>query len=593
MAKGSVVLKRFKGVNLAKNPREIDDDELCLARNTYPPMKGGAELALRPQTSLITNDLDTGYNANRGDNDSMAFVQLNGNTKHALFIWLERFQGAVGGLFQLVDDVTWRNVLGLSPAAEPTIPSTDRPQFIEYRRKLYVLVGQGAPCYVIEAPTAASGIVETPTSLSWDIAPSVGCVYRDTFCLARFDPANPGLVAFTEVGDPATILSSAKWLQVGPASDEQIVAMAEVSIYGGSDAVEPYMIVWKQRSTWLVQGEPPTSTSIGTLRISCINAHEGMSQKETLAKSPFGYIWASESNVWMLLNGSASPTPIGLPIAPRLSKESPSARFAWHAVFSQGFYKLTIPGSTNGGDTGLADTLPPTEQWWCDLRAWLDKDADGVQTNQFSWWGPMDVPAQASFVERFQDGRERELQGFVRYRSASPSILHIVEANQRGALSVDAHTNLDDTHGAKQEIIFKEYDFGDPLLKKIVTATEVNAYVDYPESYILLGSRVPVADGVVVKMLGDGGFKNKVSVRFDLLFDDQSDFMLDTDELDSDMWSGLTLNFHTIACYPPDGERFVARTFQPVIYTEPGSDYAWNLHLAGIGLRVRLIGRRP
>jgi len=55
----------------------------------------------------------------------------------------------------------------------------------------------------------------------------------------------------------------------------------------------------------------------------------------------------------------------------------------------------------------------------------------------------------------------------------------------------------------------------------------------------------------------------------------------------------LTKEFQSVVAYPPDGGRFLAKTWQPVIRTQAAELNAPDVEIAAVGVRIRPIGRRP
>jgi hypothetical protein len=616
MPKDTVLVQRFDGVCLSRHPRELKDTQLVRALNTYPAEKGAAVLSMRPHTQLIDSEVFATWKQTLITGEvipdpahpdlyaRMAFAQFE-DTKghHHLLLWLPRYTvtpGPIyntGGVLLEWDSSTssWHVVLGKVGTDDYGLSAIDRPCFVNYQRKLYVFTGADKSGYILYAPlTGSSPLVTTNTyddvGFNWHkaIKPKVVSVYRGSFMLADFDPEQPGYVALCDPLDPLTLIPEASWFFVGVADDQRIVATKEIAVVGGSDMVEPYWLVLKQRSMWMVQGEPPTSVLNGTLRVTPINKDEGCISKETVVDTPHGTVWCSGKNVWLMPSGQ-QPVKVGDDIAPLLASHYGAAVYAWHAVYKDGFYKLTIPRVAPGqGDTGEdygeAYLTAPTEQWWLDMREYPER---------MTWWGPMDLPAAAAMVETFSDGHSREVQAFVRL-SEPNSTLYFVEANQRTEAHLDAHSGLDNQTGPKQELVFKEFTFGDPVLKKIVSNVELVAYVENPNGALDGDGNFRPADdfgGVALKMLGDSG---RLSVAGEQATDGSlipsSDFTLDLTELDSD--SGVNEEFAVAAVYPANGDRFVARTFQPVLYTEPSETNAPAVRLAGFGMKIRPIGRR-
>ncbi len=316
-------------------------------------------------------------------------------------------------------------------------------------------------------------------------------------------------------------------------------------------------------------GDPPTSATLGSLRVSAVLREEGLAAKETLAWSPYGQIFATHRNVWVTPFGQ-TPVRIGDPIRVLLEKSPRDARYAWHGIYYNGFYRLCIPSAAQQTDPDVGlDFSHPVEQWWCDLREWP----------KTAWWGPMTIPACASTVEKLRDGTLRPLNMIGIFTASGPQVnMAIFEGDTHSAGRLDGWGAYftSPPNAPVQELWFKEFDFGDPMLDKIVQALEFHLRTDRNAT-------------LTVQVYGDGGQAVSAQVTYNPTADG---FVLDTGVLDT---TTLARVFKSIAVFPAalGSTRFVAKTVQPVLKTVTTPTAGVELQLKALGIRVRPIGRRP
>lgn len=580
-----VKLGDFEGVNLDASPAAIEDNELAWSQNMY--VRDAGELQSRPTTVGIANLKASSVTAPEG---ALLFPFTDANGKYHLIAWLERPTDNPTGsaLYDYDFDATAGTLL-------QSVASLSRPQILVWNRKLYVFTGTDQNGYVI-APDGTGALVSTAIAWGEAIKPKVAGIYQNSFVLANMGGSDESTLRFCEVNDPSILLSAAKGIYLNRGDGDRIVGVAEISVQGGANYIEPYMVVWKRRSTWLVSGAPPTSTTDGTLRIISLNKEEGLAAKETLASTEHGLIWSSGRNVYFMPWGG-TPIAIGNKIRKYLSKLPQESTVAWHAVYHDGFYRLTVPrqegypgamyapgaappGSPPLGYTGGQSVA--TEQWWCDVR----------DPSKPKWWGPMTIPCTASVMDRQIDGSYRLLLAYgTQYAGVSSFGHRLVELSDlpymgptgNSGARVDDHCEMVlYTIAEGQEVRGKELTFGDPNLNKLILQAEVNIWAD---ASMVLG----------MDLLGDGGNAIQIASGHLTLEDPSSGFVLDVSALDTGV---LTMKYTNLIGYPPDAGRFLAKTWQPVVKYRPpiSDDDDWfncrEVRIRMIAVRVSLKNRR-
>lgn len=604
MPRGSLVIKNFAGVDLSVHPRELADDKLAWSENAYQVQPG--EVGFRPQTEILEN----GYILDKEPtNVALAFWDDPASGKHFRFIWIDADGASLRGHCTL--DIIQG---GGSFVTVEQFLASGRPCFLRWRERLYVFPGWSKPGIVItgldDQQTHGLAVSDIGTNWGTKLRPRTVWLYREHFLLAGMDSPDESTVWPCEYNDPDTLLASTKSWYLGRGDGDQIIHGIEVPVYGGSQVIEPYCVVWKRRSTWMIQGAPPTGATSGSISVIPINRYEGCVAKETVAVTEHGVIWCSGKNVWLMPPGE-KPVPIGREIAPYISKLSPNAPHAWHAAYFNGIYRLTVPshreaaplsqavGSApegHGSEFTALHRYPggfsPTEQWWCDLREYVKPETPGKVT----WWGPMTIPSCASAVET-EGGVERLLMvqgelsadmvgainGYWRLIEGDKQTQYHRDASYAALIGYESVTE-------QMELRFKEFDFGDPMLLKLIESMELHAYAD-----ALDGNDLPVA--LQIEMIGDGGSvaQTPTSPRVG-----GKGFVLDTGIPGVPagvLGTGkLATEFQSLGMHPPSGGRFLAKTWQPVVRmpgNAAGAGASADLRIRALGVRVRPIGRRP
>lgn len=577
MPAGSVVLRKFLGVDRSKKSRDISDQHLETAKNTVSRLDG-SEMKLRPQFATPVDAYVDNFSSISPLTKMamlMSFYDQFGGYNLVMWRGQETGSAVVGArITKIGSDPTIAAPIELATTSTWRIPILERPSWLTWQNKLYIFTGTHQPAFVVEAISPGNLKTHPLNSIGWTAIPGTTTVYnprlaivtRQQFMLAGFDSPNESMVRFTDVNNPALLLPDSKALFVGPGDGDRVVGLTEVPVIGGDKFVEPYQLVFKRRSVWMIQGDPPDAATVGNQVVSRILPREGLCSKETISASPHGVIWCSGKNVYLAASG-AQPVPIGDKIAPVL-KRAPFYSEDWSGVFYDGFYRLTVPNAFNaeaGLDGIQAQSDFDCEQWWCDLREYPEKEP--------TWWGPMTLPLIHQLVEDVRGVGERLLAVARIPLEDMCFISHEIGDNEKSRDEYGQYV----WKAPEQEMRFKEFDFGDPMVDKLVQAMELEI-------------RANKAESVRVEMLGHGGAVQQVpsdtsigGVGFG--------FTLGTSLVGSGV---LTEEFQVVPIFPPDGGRYIAKTWQPVVKSLSNGDLeGQDVQLRALGVRVRTIGRRP
>ena len=164
---------------------------------------------------------------------------------------------------------------------------------------------------------------------------------------------------------------------------EEIIGCKEISLQQSGAMNQSAYLILKDRSTWLMTGEPLTTDELGTVAGDAAfikqPIEDGCASNETICETPWGIIWAGHEDVYFMPNGGGAPTPIGRRIAKQLLNTPFNLKYLWHASYHDGYYRLAImaPGQRQ------EDPVAMEEEWRLDLR--YGPPADWTQAR---WFGP-------------------------------------------------------------------------------------------------------------------------------------------------------------------------------------------------------------
>lgn len=461
MPQGSATIKGFVGVNLSKDPSELEDNELLVARNLWCPKPGVPEL--RGQSKLLTQgNVNGGVGGDQGSTNLMQFTDRAGKVRTLMFF---RDISGPGNIILLAEDLT-----GVDPAGaliSVILRENQRPIWFAYNNQLYVMCGRadtvaGSPRGGGLVFSSAEGGTVTPADLSanWTEHPSftTGWIYRNTGVFSGA-VGEESTLRFSEPADLNTLVSLAKGVFIQRGDGDRVVGGVEVTVEGGATYFEPYSIVFKKRSTWMLQGNPPTGATLGSLVLNPLITGEGLVDWNALCKTPYGPAWCSGKNVWLARPGQ-KPVRIGDPLREFLKLLPQETPTEWNMVFFDGWLRLSVPRPDK------YNSLTPSEQWWCDLR---DADEEGWRPR---WWGPQDLPTATMLVDQ-TDASVSRLVGVTGLSGAA----YIVEFDAKTPGNRDAHHNFTGEGSFPNldsiEVRTKVFDFGDAVIDKILDAVEL------------------------------------------------------------------------------------------------------------------------
>ncbi|UOF77443.1 phage stabilization protein [Caudoviricetes sp.] len=642
MAVGSALLDDLVGVNLSKHPLKLADNELTLALNTYPIERGVPDM--RPNGRLLgvagIPPEDSTFDTDRAATGGL-FQFVDDKGQYHLLMWHFRVginEGVQSTVYireilsQNMDggnpinvDLSYRYVLlkqdGLILSDRPflqlgTRRAFDKPGFIVRNGKLYIFMGTG-PVLRLTAgendvlDASLGGVGAAPSywataEFNWNVAvggnPAINvngnivALHQNQICMAGV-PGYPNYIFCSDpadTGDLSAVAPITRAISIGQ-SDDPIVALATIPITGGSAAVEPYLLVLKRRSTWMVQGALPDSTSDGSLKIVPLLRNEGCVSRSTVVDSEHGVIWCSGQNVWLMESGQ-EPRCIGADIAPYLKTlpaQSDLASAFWSAVYDPtlGCYRLITPRGLASDVMSQVENVcitytVPQEQWWCDLRGLLMD-----QEEKPAWWGPMTLSGVLDQLEYRERGgpiiglwmplTHNGYSGTVPQPAPHLCVLSEFTPNRTDWSEYADWTQIE---FPIQELRTKEFDFGDPFIEKIIEAVEVH------------GSYIGDANGALqVKVVKNmESFKSRmfaIKAGATAPSPTNNSMVLDAGKLgETTLGEAMFARAYTPESVSP--ERAVLRTGRFILQTTTGGSIWPRFRLYKLGLRVRGQGRR-
>jgi hypothetical protein len=389
MAENRSIVMFTKGVNLLDDPHLLADGEVAWAQNLYPYTPGRLQrrkaMTFRERLALSAGSPDL-------------LRSFTKPTAESGYSYLYAFFDGVDLILNRVADVEYSTRLG---------PPTDksRPFVLQDGKNVYVLVGTSGPSRLVTPVTAPFVVGTDPYIRNLDFGSQVVPVYPNTAGIYKqrmlYGDLGVGFENYLMMSDPFdyelvgpdVLASSGRAFTVG-GPGERIVAIIEVTQGQGADPNQSVALVLTSKKAFLIQGELNQTTDTGTptanLDIIQFPRVNGCISAESVVRTPFGVIWASEDNVWAF-DGASPPYAIGTKIQPALKKGF--KKHLNHAVYHDGAYKLAVVGERGG-------EYLCQEQWWLDIRKGLPESYETAQ-----WWGPMRYkPAVQAGAENTTEG---------------------------------------------------------------------------------------------------------------------------------------------------------------------------------------------
>jgi hypothetical protein len=270
---------------------------------------------------------------------------------------------------------------------------TRAPSLFVFDGKIYAFGGSNAGGHI----ERDSGGVNTGPTLGWVYQPNTwetvqadpfipdgACVVRDRVLYYKDQK-----VYWSDRGAPLRIGANALqdwWLNITGEEQEFITAAAELSTTADGSPVQSVAAVWTKSRCYLLLGEPletidpsivdADANILGSLQINRLNIECGCISQSTVTRTPYGTFWVGMDDVWFMPHGSL-PIRIGTNIRPSIKAIPPALGYRICAEYSNGFYKIALPGPECDGASPLA------EIWSLDLNEGPPQSAQ-----QAAWWGP-------------------------------------------------------------------------------------------------------------------------------------------------------------------------------------------------------------
>ena len=378
----SVPLPFTGGVNLFNHVRSIRDTELRYAKNLWPKELG--RLCTRPGMEVVMElDITTAWPA------GLQFLPVSAP---AAFVAASR--RVVGkGVLTSPNNTMLHAVAAATDVITPS-PNGDfggvtqyYPAILPYNGKVYAFGGMGSNKSGLILQKAAGGGVEFvnfefQNAGNTDVRPAVVGLYREQFVFANMGLGYESAFFFADPFQPTLInanvlAGNGSYFIAGSEDGDHITAVVGVLQTGAANA-ESMVLILKEFSGFTVTGDPPTTGDDGTAVVNRLPVDCGCSSQATVARTPFGILWAGPDDVWMFPEGQL-PYRIGTKIRPALQQSPANLRYKWHAIYHDGFYKLAVFSAGQGP----TDDSPCGEQWWLDLREGAPRNWEEAR-----WWGP-------------------------------------------------------------------------------------------------------------------------------------------------------------------------------------------------------------
>lgn len=424
------------GVNLNKDPRVIRPDQLALSKNAWPAVPG--VLGKRNGISPVKRMYDTQALWRLFP---IAMQQAPAQTGYQYLAHVHRaLVGGTGNDSRLIasnfDDI---DVNPISEGVEVSVgagqSSYEPTKFVPYRGTVIAIVPgyegywlllknqSGVWGWVKQTFKFDPAITGIQNSQIVPVTPRTGAVYQDRMTWGNFGPGMGNWICFADkahatplqplfgttlssvIGSDALALNG-RHVEVGSIEGEDIIAMQEITLGAVGSAVETVLMVLTDRTcvyiTGIILGTSESGATdavnlFGTYKEHRVNYECGIAGPNTLVKTPYGWIWASGDDVW-LLSGNY-PQRIGTNIRPALSNAPVSGRKRWSAAYANGMYILQLVTTSTAVDDGseypdatdFEVEIDNHQFWMLDLR---DGPPDSAEAAK--WYGPMESTLQDS-----------------------------------------------------------------------------------------------------------------------------------------------------------------------------------------------------
>jgi hypothetical protein len=323
---------------------------------------------------------------------------------------------------------------------------------------------------------------------------------------------------------------------------DEIIAIVEIDRSAMDNPASSALLILGRYHAAIMEGEPLVTTDTGDYRgdasFTFLNYKCGCVSADTVVKTDYGLMWASDDDVW-LMNVGTLPVRVGTKIRPCLQQSPYDKMYLWYAAFFGGAYRLAV--FKDGA--GPTDESPLSEQWWLDMRWGPPPDAAEAR-----WFGPQHYEGMY--------GEEYGVRGMcVQARYGQKPNLLCVSGDSISGWSVcdlEAETAVDDfglplTADAQVtfEILTKEYEFGLPRVETLFMGVELDAWV---------------SEGALIKIdvIADGG-RDSDTTQATM---DATGWLIGVDPLPAQMRK----EYQLVQLPPSASENILGKTLQLRIY---------------------------
>lgn len=406
------------GVNLFDSPLKMRPDQLRYGQNLFIDKDG--DLKKRPGVGFIqqaAGGTGAGTTCYKPLNIHIPELSLGYNYLAHFF---KDTAGVVSehivasNLSSRTDTLESQGPLLTLTAAQEHKPSTDPACFINYR--LHTIVA-GTPKMEgvhhlhprIKAfynasfvhPAAFGGVPDEQTQ-AIPVRPKVACVFKNRVVYANFGPGMSNWLVFadrfkenhtddtlypifTVVGSDVLSLNG-RHVELEGLAGQNIVGMFEIQLQNTGNPISAALVILTAEGGCAICTGEISDTSetdptliLGDFEPNYVQYKVGCASFNTIKKTDYGYIWASDTDVWMI-NGNL-PVKIGTFISPALTNCPPEAKKWWTAGVIKNHYILqTVPAR------GSDDRYLQRNQWWLSLDAGIPQTFRDAK-----WSGPMVV----------------------------------------------------------------------------------------------------------------------------------------------------------------------------------------------------------
>ena len=418
------------GVNLNRSPKAIRPHQAALTKNMFPVVPG--ILSKRNGVQSIRPAFVPGFTLN-----PLSWALAPAITGFQYLAHFHRFIALDAEPISLLaatdlDNETATITKGSTVTVGLAQSEYAPVRFINYRNLCFAVV-PGEEGFYVFGPRYVGGkpqpdYVWTKASFQFDptivaiqnsqaipVQPRTGAQYKQRMVWCNF---GPGMGSWIIMADKATttvlvaptltpvgaivgtdVLSyNGRHIEVGALEGEDIVCAQEVSLSAMGSQIETVLMLMSTKTCVFISGEIlQTNDSgatdpnglFGTYRENRINYECGCVSQNTLAKTPYGWIWAGPDDIW-ILNGNL-PVRIGTNIRPALLNCPATSRTQWSAAYADGIYMLQLvtQNTTTDGGQNTEITSYLHQYWLLDLRDGLPNSAEDAR-----WFGPMELAAE-------------------------------------------------------------------------------------------------------------------------------------------------------------------------------------------------------